>query len=119
VFPELAISSKKDIMLVREEVSMSSTKKFSADEWLQFFIEGFKSEANIAQICRQNDIYPSEYYRFRRKALQGAVQALKNGRGKKDREKETFKKEIEKLKDILLSQAQEISILKKKTNSDY
>ena len=98
---------------------MASNKRFSPEEWLQFFIEGFKSEANIAQICRQHDIYPSEYYRLRRKALQGATQVLKNNRGKKDKEKENLKREIEKLKSVLLSQAEEISILKKKTNSDY
>jgi hypothetical protein len=52
--------------------------------------------------------------------MEGALEALRrNGRKKRDPEKETLNKEIEKLKEIIVSQAGEIELLKKKTNSGW
>ncbi len=53
------------------------------------------------------------YYRIKEKALSGALEALKNSYEKKDAEKAKLRKEIEKLKNIILSLAEEINLLKK------
>lgn len=55
----------------------------------------------------------NKYYRIKEKALSGALEALKNSRKKKDAEKERLKKETERLRNIILSQAEEIDLLKK------
>lgn len=91
----------------------------SAKEKLRIVIEGMKAE-NISALCRQEGISPTDYYRYREKLVEGGLEALRqNGRQKRDSEKELLKKEIEKLKEVIVSQAGEIELLKKKTNSDW
>ena len=91
----------------------------SANEKLRIVIEGMKAE-NISALCRQEGISPTDYYRYREKLVEGGLEALRqNGRQKRDSEKESLKKEIEKLKEVIVSQAGEIELLKKKTSSDW
>ena len=88
-------------------------------EKLRIVIEGMRAE-NISELCRQEGIRPTDYYRYRDKVMEGALEALRqNGRKKRDPEKEALKGELEKLKEIIISQAGEIELLKKKTNSDW
>ncbi len=90
----------------------------SPKEKLRIVIEGMKAE-NISALCRQEGISPTDYYRYREKLVEGGLVALRqNGRQKRDSEKESLKKEIEKLKEVIVSQAGEIELLKKKTSSD-
>jgi hypothetical protein len=75
---------------------------------------------NISELCRQEGIRPTDYYRYREKVVEGALEALcHNGRKRRDPEKEALKAELEKLKEIIISQAGEIELLKKKTNSGW
>ena len=94
-------------------------RRFTAQEKLQLVVESFKSDVNVSEFCRKVDIWPTELHRFKQKALEGALEALNSRNGRKDREKETLKSKIERLKEIITSQASEIDLLKKKTNSDY
>jgi len=94
-------------------------RRFTAQEKLQLVVESFKSDVNVSELCRKVDIWPTELNRFKKTALEGALQLLNSRRGKKDREKETLKSKIERLKEVITSQASEIDLLKKKTNSDY
>ncbi len=99
---------------------MSVKNKLSPQEQLRIFLEGLKDNVKIAEISSlDEELWPNEYYRIREKALSGALEALKNSRKKKDVEKAKLKKETERLRDIILSQAEEINLLKKKTNWDY
>ena len=87
-----------------------------AKEKLRIVFEGIKAE-NISELCRQEGISPTDYYRYRDKIVEGALEALgRNGRKRLDPEKEALRKELEKLKEIIVSQAGEIELLKKKTN---
>jgi transposase len=89
------------------------------DEKLRIVFEGMRAE-NISELCRREGISPTDYYRYRDKIVEGALEALsRNGRKKRDPEKEALKKELEKLREIIISQAGEIELLKKKTNSDW
>ncbi len=88
-------------------------------EKLRIVIEGLRAE-NISELCRQEGIRPTDYYRYREKVMEGALEALRrNGQKKRDPEKESLKAEQEKLKEIIISQAGEIELLKKKTSSDW
>jgi transposase-like protein len=89
------------------------------DEKLRIVFEGIAAE-NISELCRREGICPKDYYRYRDKVVEGALEALgRNGRKKRDPEKEILNKEIEHLKEIIISQAGEIDLLKKKTKSDW
>jgi len=88
-------------------------------EKLRIVFEGMGAE-NISELCRQEGIRPTDYYRYRDKVVEGALEALRqNGRKKRDPEKAALKSELEQLKGIIISQAGEIELLKKKTNSDW
>jgi transposase len=90
-----------------------------AKEKLRIVFEGMKAE-NISALCRREGISPTDYYRYRDKLVEGGLEALRqNGRQKRDAEKESLKKEIEKLREIIVSQAGEMELLKKKTSSDW
>lgn len=90
-----------------------------AEEKVRIVFEGIRAE-NISELCRREGICPKDYYRYRDKVVEGALAALRqNGRKKRDSEKESLNKEIEHLKGIIVSQAGEIELLKKKTNSDW
>ena len=90
-----------------------------AGEKLRIVLEGMKAE-NISALCRREGISPTDYYRYRDKLVEGGLEALRqNGRQKRDAKKESLKKEIEKLKEIIVSQAGEMELLKKKTSSDW
>jgi len=88
------------------------------EEKLRIVFEGLRADENISALCRREGICPKDYYRYKEKVVEGAIEALRqNGRRKQDPEKEAMKKEIEGLKGIIVSQAGEIDLLKKKTNS--
>ncbi len=88
-------------------------------EKLRIVFEGLRAE-NISELCRQEGISPTDYYRYREKVMEGALEALRrNGQKKRDPEKEALKAEQEKLKEIIISQAGEIELLKKKTSSGW
>ena len=88
-------------------------------EKLRIVFEGLRAE-NISELCRQEGIRPTDYYRYREKVMEGALEALRrNGQKKRDPEKEALKSELEQLKRVIISQSGEIDLLKKKTNSDW
>ena len=90
-----------------------------AKEKLRIVFEGLRS-GNISELCRQEGIRPTDYYRYREKVVEGALEALRrNGQKKRDPEKEALNAELEQLKGIIISQAGEIELLKEKTNSDW
>ena len=77
----------------------------AAEEKLRIVLEGIKAE-NISELCRREGICPKDYYRYRDKVVEGALETLRrNGRKKRDPEKESLNKEIEHLKEIIISQA--------------
>ncbi len=88
-------------------------KRLTAQEKLQLVIEGLKGDVSASELCRRADIWPTQLYRYKNRALEGALEALNSGKGKKDREKEALKAKIERLKEIITSQAAEIDLLKK------
>lgn len=69
------------------------------------------SEAVLKQ-----DIAYSLYGKWKRQLEIGIKSSLRNGKAPLDKEKNSLRKEIEKLKAIVLSQAQAIADLKKETN---
>jgi transposase-like protein len=44
-------------------------------EKLRIVFEGMGSE-NISELCRQEGIRPTDYYRYREKVVEGALEAL-------------------------------------------
>ncbi|MCD6170499.1 MAG: transposase [Candidatus Latescibacteria bacterium] len=88
-------------------------ERLTAQEKLHLVIEGLKGDVSASELCRRADIWPTQLYRYKKRGLEGALEVLSSRQGKKDPEKEALKAKIERLKQIITSQAAEIDLLKK------
>lgn len=89
-------------------------------ERLRIVLSSLQPGVNKSGLCRQEGIYIQQLVRWTQEALKGAEEGLKRRPRKAkggDLEREYLKKEINHLKDLLLEQTKEISVLKKKTNT--
>jgi len=89
-------------------------------ERLTIVLASLQPGVNKSELCRKEGIYIQQLVRWTQEALQGAEEALKRKSRKtkeRDLEKEYLKKETDYLKELLLEQTKEISVLKKKTNT--
>lgn len=89
-------------------------------ERLRIVLASLQPGVNKSELCRKEGIYLQQLVRWTHEALKGAEESLKRRpRGSKanDSEKEHLKQEVNSLKDLLLEQAREISVLKKRTNT--
>lgn len=65
---------------------------------------------------KKADIGSSIFSQWRRQLQVGVKSSLRNGRSPEDKEKAQMRREIEKLKEIVLSQSEAIAQLKKETS---
>ena len=89
-------------------------------ERLRIVLESLQPGVYKSELCRREGIYLQQLVRWTQEALKGAVERLRKrpqqGKGH-DPEKENLKQEVEHLKELLLEQAKELSVLKKRTNT--
>lgn len=86
-------------------------------ERLRIVLASLQPGVNKSELCRQESIYTQQLVRWTQEALKGAEESLKKrpGRAKQhDPEKEHLKQEISYLKELLLEQTKELSVLKKR-----
>ena len=89
-------------------------------ERLRIVLASLQPGVNKSELCRKEGIYIQQLVRWTQEALNGAEANLKKrpGRAKeRDIEKDYLKEEINHLKELLLEQTKEISVLKKRTNT--
>jgi transposase-like protein len=107
-------------MIEKEEVR--KRKHFSPEQKYQIFLEAVKAEGSggIGEVIRRHGIHSSDLQRIRRTVEEGAIQAFKDRKSRKQhvsledyKEKE---EDVKKLESIVLEQAAEIVLLKKKTS---
>ena len=84
-------------------------RNWKIEEKLSIVLQGIKNQKTITEICSENKISQSQYYKWRDKFLEGGKKALSN-RKMKDNRKEV---EIEQLQKLIGKQAIQIEILKK------
>jgi transposase-like protein len=68
-------------------------------------------------LIKQNISY-SNYAKWKRQLSVGVKSSLRNGKAPADRDKRRLEREIERLREVVLSQAQALADLKKETNWD-
>jgi len=84
-------------------------RNWKIEEKLSIVLQGIKNQKTITEICSENKISQSQYYKWRDRFLEGGKKALSN-RKMKDNRKEV---EIEQLQKLIGKQAIQIEILKK------
>lgn len=85
-------------------------------ERLRIVLASLQPEVNKSELCRREGIYLQQLVRWTQEALKGAEESLKSrprGTRVHDPEKERLQQEIDYLKELVLEQAKELSVLKK------
>jgi len=87
-----------------------SYRKWTPAQKMAIVLEGLKSQATVAEICRSHGISQTQYYKWRDQFFEGAKQGLSsktNAKGLPDKAK------IKELERIIGRQTVTIEILKK------
>jgi len=90
-------------------------RRMTAEEKLRVVEEGRQSGAKISEVCRQNQIYYVQFYRWERLARQGALEALRNGsrKPKNGKHEEWLISEVNRLRAVVAELTAENLTLKK------
>lgn len=78
-----------------------------------------KSGMSFSEAMSKHDINPSLYLKWKRQLAVGIHSALRNNKPPVDVEKKKMLMEIKKLRQVVLSQSQAITELKKEMNLDW
>ncbi len=97
-------------------------KHLSPEGKYHIFLEAVKAEKNggIGEVIRRHGIHSSDLQRIKRIVEEGAIQAFKDRKSRKLQvsleEYKVKEEEVKKLEAIVLGQAAEITLLKKRTS---
>ena len=79
---------------VVKQIRRRTRRKFSADEKIRIVLEGLRGEIPITELCRQQGIQPSIYYKWSKAFLD----AGKNGLTR-DTQRDATSREVRRLKE--------------------
>ncbi len=91
--------------------------RFTAEQKLKIVKEGLLPKVRVADLCRHYDIYPTDYYRWKKLAESAMIDRLKpkNPKEKKlSKREEELIKENEHLQAVIIQLTKEHLELKKK-----
>jgi transposase-like protein len=93
---------------------MRTKSQKSTEEKMAIVMEGLKNETSISEICRNNHISQSLYYKWRDRFLEGGKQSLQSNSSQKLSEE--YKSRVSELERVIGKKTIEIEILKKNLN---
>ena len=105
-----------------EGKEVKKRRNLSAEQKYQIFLEALKAEKNggIGEVIRRHGIHSSDLQRIRRTVEEGALQAFADRKSRKPQvslqQYQSKEEEVKRLEEIVLEQAAEIVLLKKKTS---
>lgn len=94
-----------------------SRKIISPEHKLKIVKEGTLNNVKISELCRFYDIYPADYYRWKKLAESAMIEGLKPNNKKKKKltkREEELLKENERLRNVIIQLTKEHVELKKK-----
>ena len=89
---------------------MVNKSRFTPQEKVDVVLLGLKTASTVSEICRKHNIAPITYSRWKRRFINGGMDALKPG---KNTTKDMLDKENSKLKTIIGELYVELEYLKK------
>jgi putative transposase len=92
-------------------------KKYSPQQKLKIIKEGSLPNVRVADLCRHYDIYPTDYYRWKKQAECSMIEGLQPKKKKEkplNRREQALEQENERLKAVIVQLTQEHLELKKK-----
>ncbi len=92
-------------------------KHYSAQHKLKIVKEGLQPNVRVADICRHYDIYPADYYRWKKLAESSMIDGLRASKKKEkplSKREQELQNENERLQAVIIQLTKEHLDLKKK-----
>ncbi len=98
----------------------SPRKQYSAEEKIRIVLDGLRGEASIAELCRQEGIAQSLYYKWSKDFMEAGKKRLAGDivRQANTSEVTTLRREARDLKEVVAEQTLDLRLLKKSMLGD-
>jgi transposase len=112
-------SNSKATKMVKD-IRRANRKLYSAEEKIRIVLEGLRGETTIAELCRQEGIAQSMYYKWSKEFLEAGKQRLAGdaARAATTDEVKDLRREARDLKEVVAEQTLELRLLKKSMIGD-
>jgi len=103
-----------------KDIRHANRKLYSAEEKIRIVLEGLRGETTIAELCRQEGIAQSMYYKWSKEFLEAGKQRLAGdtARAATTDEVKDLRREARDLKEVVAEQTLELRLLKKSMIGD-
>ena len=103
-----------------KDIRRANRKLYSAEEKIRIVLEGLRGETTIAELCRQEGIAQSMYYKWSKEFLEAGKQRLAGdtARAAPTDEVKDLRREARDLKEVVAEQTLELRLLKKSMIGD-
>jgi transposase len=103
-----------------KDIRRANRKLYSAEEKIRIILEGLRGETTIAELCRQEGIAQSMYYKWSKEFLEAGKQRLAGdtARAATTDEVKDLRREARDLKEVVAEQTLELRLLKKSMIGD-
>jgi len=103
-----------------KDIRRANRKLYSAEEKIRIVLEGLRGETTIAELCRQEGIAQSMYYKWSKEFLEAGKQRLAGdtARAATTDEVKDLRREARDLKEVVAEQTMELRLLKKSIIGD-
>ena len=103
-----------------KDIRRANRKLYSAEEKIRIVLEGLRAETTIAELCRQEGIAQSMYYKWSKEFLEAGKQRLAGdtARAATTDEVKDLRREARDLKEVVAEQTLELRLLKKSMIGD-
>ncbi len=98
-----------------KDIRRANRKLYGAEEKIRIVLEGLRGESTIAELCRQEGIAQSMYYKWSKEFLEAGKQRLAGdtARAATTDEVKDLRREARDLKEVVAEQTLELRLLKK------
>ena len=103
-----------------KDIRRATRKQYSAEEKIRIVLDGLRGEETIAELCRQEGIAQSIYYKWSKEFLEAGKRRLAGdtARAASTGEVKDLRREARELKEVVAEQALELRLLKKSMIAD-
>jgi len=98
-------------------MARKSVKRFTPEQKLKIVKEGSLPNVRVADLCRHYDIYPTDYYRWKKLAESSMIEGLQPKKKKQkplSKREQELQQENERLQAVIIQLTKEHLELKKK-----
>ena len=105
---------------VIKDIRRATSKQYSAEEKISIVLDGLRGVESIAELCRQEGIAQSIYYKWSKEFLEAGKRRLvgDTARSASTDEVKVLRRESRELKEVVAEQTLELRLLKKSVIAD-